>query len=97
MVLGMGENGKPPQVRISSELWCGKLKKLCLKTRSLWLTVLKSSSKEMLFRYFLFPFCQKLMQKQSSCEVQGRSTECGTAPKRGTDTQQASGFGALSF
>ena len=68
-----------------------------LEDQKFGLTVLKSSSKEMLFKYFLFPFCQKLMQKQSSCEVQGRSTECGTAPKRGTDTQQASGFGALSF
>ena len=28
---------------------------------------------------------------------QGRSTKCGTALKRGTDTQQASGFGARSF
>ena len=35
--------------------------------------------------------------KRSHVQSQGRSTECGTAPKRGTDTQQASGFGALSF
>jgi len=39
----------------------GNWKKLCLKTRNLCLTVLKSSSKEMLFMSFLFPFCQKLM------------------------------------
>ncbi|MDK9581260.1 hypothetical protein QQA45_07175, partial [Sneathia sanguinegens] len=44
-----------------------------LEDQKFGLTVLKSSSKEMLFKYFLFPFCQKLMQKQSSCEVQGRS------------------------
>ncbi|XP_032302633.1 translation initiation factor IF-2-like isoform X2 [Coturnix japonica] len=40
----------------------GKLKKLLLKTRSLLLAVLKSSSIEMLFMSFLSPSCQKLMQ-----------------------------------
>ncbi|OXB51463.1 hypothetical protein ASZ78_013516, partial [Callipepla squamata] len=35
--------------------------------------------------------------KRSFAERQGRTMECGTAAKRGTDTQQASGFGALSF
>ena len=35
--------------------------------------------------------------KRSHAERQRRSAECDMAPKRGTDTQQASGFGALSF
>jgi len=51
--------------------------------------------------YFLFPFCQKLMQVafQQSAALQkaGAEAQCDVAPKRVTDTQQASGFGALSF
>jgi len=35
--------------------------------------------------------------KRSHAQRQRRSAECDMAPKRGTDTQQASGFGALSF
>ena len=38
-----------------------------------------------------------LPAKRSLAERQGRSAQCGTAPKRGTDTQQAPGFGALSL
>ena len=38
-----------------------------------------------------------LPSKRSLAERQGRSAQCGTAPKRGTDTQQAPGFGALSL
>ena len=38
-----------------------------------------------------------LPAKRSLAERQGRSAQCGTAPKRGTDTQQAPGLGALSL
>lgn len=39
----------------------GKLKKVLLKKRSLWVTVLKSSSKKMLLIYFFLAFCLKMM------------------------------------
>ena len=35
--------------------------------------------------------------KRSLAERQGEATDHDMAPKRGTDAQQASGFGALSF
>ncbi|XP_040505192.1 uncharacterized protein LOC121107067 isoform X1 [Gallus gallus] len=38
-----------------------------------------------------------LPAKRSLAERQGRSAQCRTAPKRGTDTQQAPGLGALSL
>jgi len=73
--------------------------KICLKNRSLWLTVLKSSCKEMFLKYSLFSLSEAdvsaLPVKRSLAERLGKKVEvpgnADKAPKRGTATKQASG------